>query len=174
MATTYSGLYLEIRRTLKAAGSIAADLSARELVCVSSGKTKEALFRDGSLYVPMEIEARTRELVQRHLDGEPVAYIIGEWEFYGLTLAVSPSVLIPRPDTETLVDKTVEYLREQEPCRVLDLCAGCGCVGIAIASQVPHVKIVLGDISNAALKLYLEQFVQRARGARPHGRVARP
>ncbi|MBR0282200.1 MAG: peptide chain release factor N(5)-glutamine methyltransferase [Oscillibacter sp.] len=153
MATTYSGLYLEIRRTLKAAGSIAADLSARELVCVSSGKTKEALFRDGSLYVPMEIEARTRELVQRHLDGEPVAYIIGEWEFYGLTLAVSPSVLIPRPDTETLVDKAVEYLRTLEACRVLDLCAGCGCVGLAIASQVPEIKIVLGDISDAALKL---------------------
>ena len=153
MATTYSGLYLEIRRTLKSAGSIASDLSARELVCVASGKSKESLFRDGSLYVPGEIEQRVRELLQRHLDGEPVAYIIGEWEFYGLTLAVSPSVLIPRPDTELLVDKTVEYLRTQEPCRVLDLCTGCGCVGLAVAAQVPDVKVVLGDISDAALKL---------------------
>lgn len=153
MATTYSGLYLEIRRTLKSAGSIASDLAARELVCAASGKTKEALFRDGSLYVPMKIEARARELVQRHLDGEPVAYIIGEWEFYGLTLAVSPSVLVPRPDTELLVDRAVDYLRTRGPCRVLDLCTGCGCVGLAIASQAPDTKIVLGDISDAALKL---------------------
>ncbi|MBR4544475.1 MAG: peptide chain release factor N(5)-glutamine methyltransferase [Oscillibacter sp.] len=153
MATTYSGLYLETRRALKSAGSVASDLSARELVCAASGKTKEALFRDANLYVSGELEARVRELVRRHLDGEPVAYIIGEWEFYGLTLAVSPSVLIPRPDTETLVDRTVEYLRTQAPCRVLDLCAGCGCVGLAVASQVPEAKVVLGDISDDALKL---------------------
>ena len=153
MATTYSGLYLDIRRTLKSVGSISADLAARELVCAASEKNKEALFRDGGLYVPIEIEARARELLRRHLDGEPVAYIIGEWEFYGLTLAVSPSVLIPRPDTETLVDRAVEYLREREPCRVLDLCTGCGCVGLAIASQVPEAKIVLGDISDEALEL---------------------
>ena len=153
MATTYSGLYLETRRALKSAGSVASDLSARELVCAASGKTKEALFRDANLYVSGELEARVRELVRRHLDGEPVAYIIGEWEFYGLTLAVSPSVLIPRPDTETLVERTVEYLRTQAPCRVLDLCAGCGCVGLAVASQVPEAKVVLGDISDDALKL---------------------
>ena len=153
MATTYSGLYLETRRTLKAAGSIASDLAARELVCAASGKTKEALFRDGNLYVPMEIESRVRELLRRHLDGEPIAYIVGEWEFYGLTLSVSPGVLIPRPDTETLADKAIEYLSGQEPCRVLDLCAGCGCVGLAIASQVPDAKIILGDISETALDL---------------------
>ncbi len=153
MATTYSSLYLETRRALKSAGSVAADLSARELVCAASGKSKEALFRDGSLYVSGELEARVRKLVRRHLDGEPVAYIIGEWEFYGLTLAVSPSVLIPRPDTETLVDRTVDYVRTKAPCRVLDLCAGCGCVGLAVAAQVPEVKVVLGDISDDALKL---------------------
>ncbi|MBR3570497.1 MAG: peptide chain release factor N(5)-glutamine methyltransferase [Oscillibacter sp.] len=153
MATTYSGLYLEIRRRLKAAGDIASDLAARELVCAGAGKSKEALFRDGNLYVPAEIEKQVCGLLQRHLDGEPVAYIIGEWEFYGLTLAVSPSVLIPRPDTETLVDRAVEYLRTLEPCRVLDLCAGCGCAGLAVASQVPDAKIVLADISDAALKL---------------------
>ena len=153
MATTYSGLYLEIRRTLKAAGSIASDLAARELVCAASDKTKEALFRDGGLYAPVEIERRAHELLQRHLDGEPIAHIVGEWEFYGLTLSVSPDALIPRPDTETLVDRAVEYLRGREPCRVLDLCAGCGCVGLAIASQVPDAKITLGDISDGALRL---------------------
>ena len=153
MAMTYSGLYLQTRRTLKEAGSIAADLAARELVCSVSGKNRETLIRDGGLYVPPEIEAQVAALTARHLAGEPVAYIIGEWEFYGLTMYLSPKVLIPRPDTECLVDRAVEYLKTQGACRVLDLCAGSGCVGIAVASQVPEVKVVLGEISDAALKL---------------------
>ena len=153
MAITYSGLYLKTRKELKDAGSVSPDLAARELVCCASGKSREKLIRDGGLYVPPEIERKVGELTKRHLDGEPVAYIIGEWEFYGLTLSVSPSVLIPRPDTEVLVEKAVEYLKKQGPCRVLDLCAGSGCVGIAIASQIPETKIVLADCSDPALKI---------------------
>ena len=153
MAITYSSLYLQTRRKLKEAGSPSADLAARELVCCASGKTREGLIRDGGLYVSPEVERKVDELTQRHLNGEPVAYIIGEWEFYGLTLSISPSVLIPRPDTETLVDHAVEYLRGEGQSRVLDLCAGSGCVGLAIASQVPDVKVVLADISDAALKI---------------------
>ena len=153
MAITYSGLYLKTRKELKEAGSISPDLAARELVCCASGKSRENLIRDGGLYVPPEIESKVAELTKRHLDGEPVAYIIGEWEFYGLNLKVSPSVLIPRPDTEVLVEKAIEYLKRQGPCRVLDLCAGSGCVGIAIASQIQEVKIVLADCSDAALKI---------------------
>ena len=153
MAITYSSLYLQTRRILKEAGSIAPDLAARELICSASGKSREKLIRDGGLYVAPEVVRKVDELTKRHLDGEPVAYIIGEWEFYGLTLSVSPSVLIPRPDTETLVDEAAAYLETQGACRALDLCAGTGCVGIAIASRVPDVKVVLGELSDPALKL---------------------
>ena len=122
MATTYNNLYMDIRQTLRRAGIEAATLEARELMCFASGKTRSQLVRDGQLYVPPAIEERARDLVCRHLAGEPVAYLIGEWEFYGLPLDISESVLIPRPDTETLVDHVAAWLRPLPECRVLDLC----------------------------------------------------
>ena len=130
MATTYNNLYMDIRQTLRRAGIEAATLEARELMCFASGKTRSQLVQDGQLYVPPAIEERARDLVCRHLAGEPVAYLIGEWEFYGLPLDISESVLIPRPDTETLVDHVVAWLRPLPECRVLDLCAGSGCIGL--------------------------------------------
>ena len=153
MATTYNNLYMDIRQTLRRAGIEAATLEARELMCFASGKTRSQLVRDGQLYVPPAIEERARELVCRHLAGEPVAYIIGEWEFYGLPLDISESVLIPRPDTETLVDHVVAWLRPLPECRVLDLCAGSGCIGLAIASQVPGARVVLGELDEGALRI---------------------
>ena len=121
MATTYNNLYMDIRQTLRRAGIEAATLEARELMCFASDKTRSQLVRDGQLYVPPAIEERARDLVCRHLAGEPVAYLIGEWEFYGLPLDISESVLIPRPDTETLVDHVVAWMRPLPECRVRDL-----------------------------------------------------
>lgn len=116
MATTYNNLYMDIRQTLRRAGIEAATLEARELMCFASGKTRSQLVQDGQLYVPPAIEERAKDLVCRHLAGEPVAYLIGEWEFYGLPLDISESVLIPRPDTETLVDHVVAWLRPLPEC----------------------------------------------------------
>lgn len=153
MAVTYSNLYLDIRAQLRKAGVEAATLEARELVCFGTGKTKEELTRDGSLYASPDTEKRVRELMERHLAGEPVAYLIGEWEFYGLPLDISPDVLIPRPDTEVLVEQALEYLQTAGECRVLDLCAGSGCIGLALAAHAPTVRVVLGEYSDAALKI---------------------
>lgn len=153
MAITYNDLYLDIRRQLRASGIEASTLEARELVCFGTGKTKEELSRDGRLYASPELEKAVRNLVERHLAGEPVAYLIGEWEFYGLPLDISRDVLIPRPDTEVLAREAIEYLQTQGECRVLDLCAGSGCIGLAVASQTPGARVVLGEYSDAALKI---------------------
>lgn len=154
MAITYNDLYLDIRRQLRLAGAAASTLEARELVCFGTGKTKEQLSADGRLYASPEVERRVRDLVDRHLKGEPVAYLIGEWEFYGLPLDISRDVLIPRPDTEVLAGEAIEYLKgRMGEQRVLDLCAGSGCIGLAVASQVPSARVVLGEYSDAALKI---------------------
>ena len=153
MAITYNNLYLDIRQQLKRAGIDAATLEARELVCFGSGKSKDELTRDGSLYASPEVEARVRALVERHLAGEPVAYLIGEWEFYGLPLDISKDVLIPRPDTEVLAEQAIDYIKALGECRVLDLCAGSGCIGLAVASQAAQARVVLGEYSDAALKI---------------------
>ena len=153
MAITYNNLYLDIRQVFRDSGIEAATLEARELVCYASGKTREELTRDARLYVPALIEERTRQLVARHLAGEPVAYLIGEWEFYGLPLDISESVLIPRTDTEGLAAQATEYVQTLDKPRVLDLCAGSGCVGLAIASQVKTCRVVLGEIDEGALRI---------------------
>ena len=153
MAITYNNLYLDIRQQLCKAGIEAATLEARELVCFGTGKSREDLARDGGLYASPELERQVRSLVDRHLAGEPVAYLIGEWEFYGLPLDISPDVLIPRPDTEVLAGQAIEYIQTLGECRVLDLCAGSGCIGLAVASQAPQARVVLGEYSDAALKI---------------------
>ena len=153
MAITYNNLYLDIRQQLKKSGIDAATLEARELVCFGTGKTREELARDGSLYASPEVERRVRDLVDRHLAGEPVAYLIGEWEFYGLPLDISRDVLIPRPDTEVLVEQAIAYCDILPECRVLDLCAGSGCIGLALAAQIKNSRVVLGEYSDAALKI---------------------
>ncbi len=161
MATTYNNLYLDIRRELKAAGIDNAQMEARELVCYGADKSREQFVRDMSLYVADVVENRIRALAQRRLDGEPVAYIIGEWEFYGLPLDVSRDVLIPRMDTELLAERAITLARGAgEGARVLDLCAGSGCVGLAVAANVPQSRVVLADISEGALRV-CKQNVRR-------------
>lgn len=154
MASTYNNLYLDARRQLKAAGIQAAQLEAREIVCYAAGKDREQFFRDLPLYASDTVEQQVKELTRRRLEGEPVAYIIGEWEFYGLTLDVSPEVLIPRMDTEVLAEQAILAARSvEENCRVLDLCTGSGCVGLAVAANVPQCRVVLADLSEGALRI---------------------
>ena len=153
MAITSTTLYMDIRQELHRAGIQAATLEARELVCFAAGKTREQFVRDGRLYVPQDVEEQARALMRRHLAGEPLAYLIGEWEFYGLPLDISEQVLIPRSDTEVLAGEAIRWLQTQQDARVLDLCAGSGCVGLAVASQVHACRVVLGEKSEAALRI---------------------
>ena len=153
MATTYNDLYLDLRKKLRQAGIEESTQAARELVCTASGKTKEELMRDGRLYVASEVENTVYDLAQRLFAGEPVAYLVGEWEFFGLPLDISPAVLIPRPDTEVLVEQVIEKAKDLPECSILDLCAGSGCIGLALAANLPHARVLLGEIDDEALKV---------------------
>ena len=163
MPATYNDLYLDARRALKAAGVEQAQLEARELLCRASGKTREDLIHDLPLYASDGVEKRFRGLLDRRIAGEPVAYLIGEWEFYGLTLDVCRDVLIPRPDTETLVERGILFLRDlPEGARVLDLCAGSGCVGLAIADNCPGAHVILAEWSDDALRICRQNILRCA------------
>nr|WP_325222817.1 peptide chain release factor N(5)-glutamine methyltransferase [uncultured Oscillibacter sp.] len=166
MAITYNDLYLEVRRQLRESGVEASTLEARELVCFGTGKNREELTRDSRLYASPEREAQVRRLVERRMAGEPVAYLIGEWEFYGLPLDVSQDVLIPRADTEVLAEQAIAYIQQLGECRVLDLCAGSGCVGLAIAAQAPQARVVLGEIDDSALKICRQNIRRNSLSAR--------
>ena len=153
MATTYNDLYLDTRRRFKAAGMFDPTRAARELICAASGKTSAEFVRDSRLYIPPEVEREVNDLAARHLAGEPVAYLIGEWEFYGLPLDISRAVLIPRPDTEVLAARAIEAAQECEEPRVLDLCAGSGCIGLAVAKHVLNARVTLGELDEEAIKI---------------------
>jgi release factor glutamine methyltransferase len=96
-----------------------------------------------------------RELVRRRGKGEPVAYITGSREFYGRSYIVTPDVLVPRPDTETLVEHALTVLRERIDgrTRVADLGTGSGCIAITLAAEAPGVEMVATDLSSAALEV---------------------
>ncbi len=166
MAITYNDLYLDVRQRLRESGVEASTLEARELVCFGTGKSREELQRDSRLYASPEREAQVRRLVERRMAGEPVAYLIGEWEFYGLPLDISQDVLIPRADTEVLAEQAIAYIQTLGDCRVLDLCAGSGCVGLAIASQAPQARVVLGEIDDSALKICRQNIRRNSLSAR--------
>lgn len=154
MAKTYNDLYLETRRVLKEANISSYALEARLIVAHAAGKSSEKLLQDMRLYTNDEMGSKVQALLKRRLEGEPLAYLIGEWEFYGLPILINESVLIPRIDTEVLVETALGYLRDKKPdARILDLCAGSGCIGCAIAKNLPGSRVVLADISPDAVSL---------------------
>lgn len=155
MVITLSELYQKVRRSLmEKENAESAAFIARQLLCKVTGKTKEQFLADRQMYVSDDAFATAEQMVKRILADEPLAYVLGEWEFYGLTLMVNPSVLIPRDDTCAVTDLAIQqalYLGENP--RILDLCTGSGCIGLAVASRVNDAKVTLADISRDALQV---------------------
>ena len=153
MVKRLSDLYLETRKALLASeDQQTAGHMARNLVAHYAGMTQEAMLRDWDHYVGGDVCAQVGAAVERLLTGEPLAYVLGEWEFYGLKLFVDPNVLIPRDDTVAVASLAInQAIFLPENPRVLDLCTGSGCIGLAIASRVKDARVVLADISREAL-----------------------
>ena len=161
-------MYIALRNRLRDAGIEAAALEARLIAASAAGKSTEKLLRDMRYYATDEVERRAEEMVQRRLAGEPVAYITGVWEFRGLPMEVSRDVLIPRIDTEVLAELAIKYLRGtgRLDARVLDLCSGTGCIGCAIAAELPRVRVVLADVSAAAMDISRRNVERNGLGGR--------
>jgi release factor glutamine methyltransferase len=98
-----------------------------------------------------EVRQAYRDLIRKRLEGCPVAYLVGRKEFYGLTLAVSPAVLIPRPDTETVVVEALALAKKLDAPRIVDIGTGSGAIAIAIAKHHPRAEVTAIDISAEAL-----------------------
>lgn len=154
MATTYNNLYLDLRQKFRKAGIEAAALEAREIICHVTGKNQEQFLSDLHFYMSSDLERKVRTLAARRLEGEPAAYLIGEWSFCGIDLEVDSNVLIPRSDTEVVAEHAINRAREVSgQARVMDLCAGTGCIGLAVATYARNSRVVLGDLSEDAVNL---------------------
>jgi len=149
----YSQLYLDARRRfMLLEEEQTASLLARSLLSYVSGKTNEQILSDRETYASEEVCKQMETAVSRIIAGEPLAYVLGEWSFYGLTFYIDKNVLIPRDDTCAVTQLAIKrglYL-EQDP-RILDLCTGSGCIGIAVANRVKDARLTLADISQEAL-----------------------
>lgn len=154
MFTTYNDVYLDIRRKLVSNKVSMADLEAFEIIRSVTGKSREEFVRDKYLHATSNVAIAASKLCERRLAGEPLAYILGEWEFYGVNLKVTPDVLIPRSDTEALVDCVLR--RANGAFRFLDLGCGSGCIGVALGVMRASSRGVLADISEAALAVAKE------------------
>lgn len=127
----------------------------------------EAAFECGREYIIFrsdetadeEKSARFIEMINRRADGEPVQYVIGSWDFYGETFAVGEGVLIPRPETEMLVDFALEFLKDKSEPVIVDLCSGTGCIGLSVANNLPSSKVFLVEKSDKAF-VYLKKNIE--------------
>jgi release factor glutamine methyltransferase len=142
---------LNLGEALKAAAERIGATDARVLLAHVTGRNAAYLIANPETGLRQQQETAYRSLVDRRQAGEPVAYLTGEREFYGRPFKVSPAVLIPRPETELLVDLALERIGTTSPARILDVGTGSGCVAIAIASERSHCKIVALDQSYEAL-----------------------
>ena len=141
---------------LKAAGCPSPHVDAELLLAHALGVSRTALFSDPDRRLSPDEEERFRAFVSRRVRREPAAYILGEWGFRGLTLAVDSRVLVPRPETEMVVERCLEHLAEIASPLVLDVGTGSGAIALSIADEHPGARIVATDISTDALALAAE------------------
>ena len=153
MVKTLSQLYIEARRAfMTQEDEQTASLLARDLLCHVTGKSREEVIAQRDLFATEQTAIAMAEAVTRVMAGEPLAYVLGQWDFYGMTLTVDKHVLIPRDDTvpvATLAINQAIFLPSAP--RILDLCTGSGCIGLAVASRIQDARVTLADISKDAL-----------------------
>ena len=168
MVKQISELYREARRAFAVhEDENYAAFLARSLLCHVTGKTQEQILADKDMYVGDEICEAMSLAVQRILNDEPLAYVLGEWDFYGMTLHVDHNVLIPRDDTCAVTALAIrQALFLNSSPRILDLCTGSGCIGLAVANRVKDAKVTLADISKDALAVAKKNVVQQKLSAR--------
>ncbi len=154
----------ELRRSLCAEldenGISDAAFDADELTMLALGLSRAEM----ALYFDREVSEseleKASQLALRRINGEPLQYIIGEWEFYGLPFYVGEGVLIPRADTEVLVDKALDFLANKTDCTVVDLCSGSGCIAVSVAKNANNALVTAVELYEPACS-YLKRNIER-------------
>ncbi len=146
------------KSALEDAGILEYAFEARQLLRFVTGYTNAQILQSYQSDLTETQEALFFDLVRRRHERYPLQYLLGSWSFYGLDFAVGEGVLIPRPDSEFLVEAAIDWLKTRENAKVIDLCAGSGCIGIAIARRTPDADVTLLEKSERALR-YLRKNV---------------
>ena len=148
---TFDGLVSRLEKI-----SDTAELDAQVLLARLLGQPRSWLLAHPEAHLDPEPAARLEEQVQRLEQGEPLPYVLGEWEFFGLNFIVSSAVLIPRPETELLVERAIAWFKsrsETSDWRAVDVGTGSGCIAVALAVNLPKLRVTSIDLSPAALEV---------------------
>lgn len=150
--------YNNTKKELFAAGIDDVVFEAKQIIKHITGYSNQEVLMHYASHLTQYQENNLTALIKQRIIRYPLQYIFGEWDFYGCTFKVGPGVLVPRADTETLVEKAVKFLDGKKNAKVLDLCSGSGCVGIAVAKQIPDADVVLLEKYGEAMG-YLEKNI---------------
>lgn len=137
-------------------------LEARVLASHVTGQPSAWLLAHPDSELPPDQASALQALLQRRVDGQPLPYLIGHWEFFGLDFDLTPEVLIPRPETELLVETAIAWAQVHHPARAIDVGTGSGCIAVALAFHCCDLAVTATDLSTAALAV-------SHRNARKHG-----
>jgi release factor glutamine methyltransferase len=153
MPIAINALVADARRRFRAAGisQEEAALDARLLAQHALGWTQARLLTHGDEPASDTFRTEFETLVRRRATREPLAYITGVREFWNIDIEVTPAVLIPRPETELLIEAALEHFEHDQPLRIVDVCTGSGCVVIGLGREFPRASLVAADISASAL-----------------------
>jgi len=136
-------------------------LDAQVLLAHTIGKTRTWILAHPDTHISNEQKEYLQHSVDRLEEGDPLPYVLGSWEFYGLDFSITPDVLIPRPETEILVDKAKAWLNEHPSMRLAaDIGTGSGCIAISLAVNTPDLVILASDISLQALEVAQQNISQ--------------
>jgi len=147
---------MQIKSTLISATAFLSTMEAQLLLQHVLNANRAWLIAHENDALEANTHAEFEALLKRRLNGEPIAYILGYREFYGLKLKVTPDTLIPRPDTETLVETALGKIPQNQACKILDLGTGTGAIALAIAQHRPHAFVMATDASEKALNIAKE------------------
>ena len=161
MIRTINDVYLDLRAEFRKKGIAGYEVEARELVTFALELDYDQFTAKRNQFIFEKDEKKIHELKELRYSGVPIQHITGRWEFYGLPLEVTTDTLIPRADTETLAEVGIELLRDRSKGRMLDLCCGTGCVGMAVLKNVSEgITGVFADLSEPALEVTRHNLVK--------------
>lgn len=160
MIRTINDVYLDLRTEFRKKGIAGYQIEARDLVAFALDLGYEEFHDRRNQYIFDKDVQKIEELKALRYSGVPLQHITGRWEFYGLPLEVTTDTLIPRADTETLVEVAIDQLKDRSKGRLLDLCCGTGCVGLAVLKNVGDgITGVFADLSEPALEVTRRNIV---------------
>ena len=156
MTATVGGLLRELTQRGRALNLTIPEMEARWLIAHVLNWPPERVLTDQDTQVASDDQQTLNQLFKERERGVPLAYLLGEWEFWGIPLKVTPAVLVPRPETELLVEWGIELLKGKDSPRIAEVGTGSGCIAIALAKELPSCTVDATDISAPALNVARE------------------